>query len=313
VTAPLTTDLRPTFFGGCEWYETLSLPAEVPTAWWVAKDTEPNIWVGVLNAALAFAVEHDLTDIYARRFAGISPQELRHDRAQRKGRTCSFPIWEIANELLVARYLERVLNWKFDQHEPRGRGERRGDWEFITPAGQAVFTEVKSIREVEGPTGVFSANFTPKVRDAIARAYAQLPNDRGVLVVLVGGGLTLDMPARLPMLSWLFSALFGEFQITFNVMPYDPESTQAGPSFRDRLVHSTKHRRIGCVAALRPGGMDVPSFGFYAIHNPYAYENARIAQKDLGEAFQFAVDEQGRGAWTGELHPKVWAAMQCGS
>src|SRR6266704_1905931 len=81
-------------------------------------------------------------------------------------------------------------------------------------------------------------------------AYAQLPNDRGVLVVLVGGGLTLDMPARLPMLSWLFSALFGEFQSTFNVMPYDPESTEAGPSFRDRLVHSTKHRRIGCVAAL---------------------------------------------------------------
>lgn len=307
-------DLRPLFFGRLDWYESLLPPSNKPSAWWIAKEADPNVWVDILNAALTFAVEHGLADVYRRRFAGISPQDLRHERAQREGRTCSFPIWEIANELLVARYLERVFGWRFDQHEPTGRRDRKGDWQFVTARGRVVFIEVKSVREPEITGGVFSANFTPKLRAAVARAYAQLPLDhRGVLVVLVGGPLTLDLPARNPQLSWLFGALFGQFQITFQVLPFDPATVRGGPSFRDMTVHASKHRRIGCVAALRPGGMDVPGFGFYAIHNPYAHEEVKLLPQDFGSALQFVVDAQGRGAWVGEPHPDVWVAMRPGS
>ncbi len=251
-------NLRPQFFSGLEWYEGLSAPAGEPSAWWVAKDGDPNVWVDILNAALAFAIEHDLAEVYRRRFAGISPQDLHHERAQREGRTCSFPIWEIANELLVARYLERVFTWRFDQHEPPGRQDRKGDWQFVTPSGEVVFIEVKSIREPEITGGVFSANFTPKVRAVVARAYAQLPLDgRSVLVVLVGGGLTLDMPAGNPQLSWLFGALFGQFQIRFQVMPFDPSTVRGGPSFRDMTVHldqASAYRLCGGAPPRRSGG-----------------------------------------------------------
>ena len=155
-------DLRPEFFGGLEWYENLSPPSGEPSAWRMAKGAEPNIWADILNASLAFAVEHDFVEVYRQRFGGISPKDLQHEHARREGRTCVFPIWEVANELLVARYLERVFGWRFDQHEPAGRGSRKGDWQFVTLQGRIVFIEVKSVREPEFIGRVFTVNFTPK-------------------------------------------------------------------------------------------------------------------------------------------------------
>ncbi len=299
-------DLRPAFFGGFAWYDGLSPQDDEPTAWWVAKGTDPNPWVDSLNAALAFAVDHGLVDHYRTKFGGISPPDLDHKRAKREGRTCATPIFEIANELLVARYLERVFRWRFTAHEPPGRKTHVGDWQFVTPRGRAVFVEVKTVREPEGATGVFSASFAPGLRAVVARAYAQLPlDDRGVLVVLVGG-LKLHLPAQNPTLSDLFAALFGDYVITFQVLPYDPRSVRGGPSFRDMTVHRDKHRCIGCVAALSPGGTFSPSYGFYAIHNPYAHDAVKLAREDFGNALQFDVDETGRGRWAGDLHPDVW-------
>jgi hypothetical protein len=302
-------DLRPTFFGGTEWYERLDAPTGQPSAWWVAKDVEPNLWMDILNAALTFAVAHDLVDHYRTKFGGIAPRDLDHDRARREGRTCAAPIFEIANELLVARYLERVFGWRVTSHEPAGRASHFGDWQFLTPRGRNVFVEVKTVREPEGATGVFCANYAPRLRSVVANAYAQLPLDsRGVLVVLVGG-LMLHLPTKNPMLGDLFGALFGDYAITFQVMPYDPSTVRGGPSFREMTIHRKKHRRIGCVAALCPGGMDVPSFGFYAIHNPWAYDQVRLARDDFDDALQFAEDVPGRGRWSGELHPPVWDRM----
>ncbi len=299
-------DLRADFFSGLDWYETLTAPTSgrEKTAWYVAKGLEPWWFVQALNAALAFAVEHELVDVYRQRFAGIRPQELR---------TVVFPIWEIANELLAARYVERVFGWRFDQHEPVGRGTRRGDWQFVAPSGRTVFVEVKSIREAELGGGVYSLDFTPRVRSVLARAYQQLPaDDRGVLVVLVGG-LTLDAPIENPMVGFLFGALFGRFQVTFQVLPYEAKTVRAGPSFRDMLVQPKKHRRLGCVAALRPGGMVEPDFGFYAIHNPFAYSEVRLSPDDLPNTLQFVVDGDGQGTFSGQADAAViWENMRPG-
>src|SRR5690242_16320263 len=213
-------DLRPLFFAGFAWYDGLAPPVGEPSAWWVAKSAgpeDPNPWVDTLNAALAFAVEHDLVDQYRARFGGISSGDLHPERARREGRNCATPIFEIANELLVARYLERVFEWRYTAREPPGHKAHVGDWQFATPRGRAVFVEVKTVRERERPSGVFSANFAPGLRTLVARAYKQLPlDDRGVLVVLVGG-LKLHLPAQNPLLGDLFAALFGDYQITFQV------------------------------------------------------------------------------------------------
>ncbi|MGD2217934.1 MAG: hypothetical protein PVJ64_14345 [Gemmatimonadales bacterium] len=131
-----------------------------------------------------------------------------------------------------------------------------------------------------------------------------------MLVVLVGIGLKLDMPTSNPYAGFLFGALFGQFQITFQVMPYDPSTVRGGPSFWDMTVQRNKHRRIGCVAALRPGGAETPGFDYYAIHNPYAHEEVRLDPQEFGGAFQFVVDAGGRGKWVGERHPKVWDKME---
>jgi hypothetical protein len=107
------------------------------------------------------------------------------------------------------------------------------------------------------------------------------------------------------MLGDLFGALFGDYAITFQVMPFDPNTVRGGPSFNNMTIQRLKHRRIGCVAALCPGGTFTPSYGFYAIHNPYAHDDVKLARQDFDDALQFKVDEQGRGRWAGDLHPPV--------
>jgi hypothetical protein len=302
-------DLRPGFFAGHRWYEELEPVPHKPSAWMFAKGADPNVWVDHLNAGLTFAVEHGLAGEYRARFGGISLRDLDHDRAHREHRTCVSPILEIANELLVARYLERVHGWLFRAHEPQGRRGRKGDWQFTTPRGREVFVEVATVREPQLSTGVFNANFSPRLRSEVAHEYKHLPlDDRAVLLVLVGGFM-LGLPAQHPELSHLFAALFGDWQITFQVLPYKPETVRAGPSFREMVVHRKKHRRLGCVAALCPGGLDVATCGFYAIHNPWAHDEVRLAREDFGDSLQFTVDDDGRGRWAGDLHPPVWERM----
>lgn len=297
VVTPNNDDLREVLFGGLPWYEALR-ESDPSTwgAWRTAKATEPAYWIPLLNAGFAFAVEHDLVDCYRIKFGGISLGDLRVDKAERERRTSTFPIWEIANELIVARYLEKVLEWKFLKHEPEGRGSRRGDWEFVTPSRRHVFVEVKSLQEAEArETGVYSRpDYGPRLRSVLKGAYAQLPDDgRATLIVLVGKEL-MRIPFGI-MHGDLFQALYGRIQVRFRVMPYDPESVRVGPSFRDMFVHGTKHRRLGCVAGLAVGGIDVPVVRVYAIHNPYAYPAVKLVPDDLRNADQFVLDDDGHG------------------
>lgn len=314
LTNPSGKDYRPYFFGHCDWYQSLEKPTDPDeeSAWYVAKAHQAEWFVLALNAGLAFARDHGLEACYSRRFAGISPRDLTPKRARQKGGTVSSPIWEIANELVVARYLERALGWELLEHEPTGRGTRKGDWDFRSQTGETVFVEVKSIREAEWPAGkVYTLpDYSPRIRTLLARAYSQLPHDhRSTLVVLVSTNI-LAIPADIQYSS-LFEALFGKTQITFNVMPYDPDSVRIGPSFREMFTHSGKHRHMGCAAAFVRRGGYIPNLRFYVIHNPFAFPEAKLCPADFPGTFQFHVDERGFGNVTnGESDEAMWRKMQ---
>ena len=305
-------DLRSLVFGGLSWYDALdeSNPSTWP-AWRVAKSNEQAWWAALLNSAFAFAQDHSLVETYRAKFGGISLSELRLEKADREARTSTFPIWQIANELIVARYLERVLGWRYESHEPPGRALRRGDWQFRTSNGRRVFVEVKSLRERERlGTGVFNRpSYSGRLRGVLKEAYAQLPDDgRATLVVLVGNEL-LRIPFGV-MHGDLFQALYGQMQVTFNVMPYDPTSLRMGPSFREMFVHGAKHRRLAWAAGLAVAGFELPGLRFYAIENPYADPAVHIERRAFGNVERFVVDEDGRGQLDEGLHPKeVWPLM----
>ena len=305
-------DLRSLLFGGLSWYDALheSHHSTWP-AWRIAKSNEPAWWTALLNSAFAFAQDHSLVETYRARFSGISLSELRLEKADRESRTSTFPIWRIANELVVARYLERVLGWRYECHEPPGRALRRGDWQFLTPSGRLVFVEVKSLRERERlGTGVFNRpSYGERLRGVLKEAYAQLPDDgRATLVVLVGNEL-LRIPFGV-MHGDLFQALYGRMQVTFNVLPYDPTSVRMGPSFRDMFVHGAKHRRLAWAAGFAVSGFELPGLRFYAIQNPYADPAVHIERSAFSKVEQFIVDEGGHGHLDAGLHPKdVWPLM----
>lgn len=309
-------DLRPVMFAGADWYELLSPTAPEPTAWYLARAPENEWWVQLLSAAFEFAVEHDLVEHYRKRFAGIRAVELTPARAFVEGRQVGFPIWAIANELVVARYLERVLGWTYLAMEPNGRGARRGDWLFRAPSGREVFVEVKSVAEPDRYTGDAAVHvgvwpdYRPRIRDVVKEGYKQLPDDeRGTLIVLVGNEI-LGISHGI-MHGALFSALFGQYQITFTAIPeFLPESMRAGPSFHDMLVQPGKHRRLGCVAALVVRGLDVPGVRFYPIHNPFAYKSVRTAADDFGDSNQFVFSESD-GHEVDGVHPReAWERMK---
>lgn len=307
-------DLRPLLFSASAWYEALSTSGSLEEAdsnwpaWRVTVSNEEAWWYQLLNVAAAFARDHHLLDRYQKKFAGISLNELSRETARIRGRSELFPVWEITNELIVGRYLERVVGWQYCSHEPKGRQQHRGDWEFTDLSGKQVFVEVKSLAEPEpGAVGVYSRpSFAHRLRTVLKGAYRQLPDDgRSTLVVVVGRDIT-----RIPfgvMHGDLFQALYGQMQINFRVMPYDPESVRVGPSFREMFVHGTKHRRLGAVAGLAVSGDESPSLRFYSIQNPYANTSVKLDARAFADTTTFVVDEHGHGKEFHGIGPEeVW-------
>ncbi len=296
------------FFGGFKWYDCLDEPAaDEPSAWGVVKGDPSELYARLLNAALGFARSHGLSATYRPRFGGLRSGDLTLNHAKRAGQTPSFPVWTIANELLAARYLERVLGWQLRKHEPGGRDTHRGEWEFNARHGGRVFVEVKSMREPlhVDRQGVSTAtnDYTGRVSAAVGRAYRQLPTaEAATLVVLVGRSPLALVPGA-PFLGDVVSAMFGRFQVSMNVMPYDPSSVKAGPSQREMFVQPKKNRKLGAVSALIPGGADEPALAFYTVHNPFANPSARLPSESLGSGKQLAFDERLNGRWLGQDDP----------
>lgn len=310
------SDFRPLLFEGAAWYEEAVEPGDDgPIAVWrLVKARENAWWVQLLNAAFSFAIRHDLVEVYRTRFAGIRSADLTPERAQAAGRSVLGPIWEIANELVAACYLERVHGWRFERHEPRGRNQHRGDWQFITPNGHQVFVEVKSLAERDwsdtGPDVFMRPDYRPRIRDVLKGAYAQLPDDeRSTFVVLVGHEM-LSIPVGI-MHGDLFQALFGQMQVSFPVgAEFSTAKVRLGPSFRDMLVQHAKNRRLGCAAGLFVSGCEAPGLKFYSIHNPWAHSHVRLPSSELGDGVQFVFDEDGFGREFGGVHPReAWARM----
>jgi len=291
-------DLRPLLFQDAAWFA--DLQETTPDRWVVWRVTtslEPAWWKELLNAAASFARDHSLLDVYRRRFAGIPDGDLRDSAASLHRRPATAPIWEIANELIVGAYLERALKWTFREHEPDGFRRRVGDWGYVAPSGRDVFVEVKSVLEPEiVGNQVFSRGIASRRLTAVLKgAYHQLPDDgRSTLVVVVGNGLILQVSHGI-MFGDLFQTLYGQMQITFQVLPYVEGSERMGPAFREMFAHATKHRRLGCVAGLPFGGLDLPGLGFYAIHNPFAEDDVKLGREDFHETRRFWVDEDGNG------------------
>ena len=306
------TDLRPLLFGGLPNFDSLSASDDsLWPVWRVTRSDECAWWIGALSAAAAFAEEHGLLETYRAKFAAIPVSELRTDKAEAAHRSSVFPVWEIANELIVGRLLNRLLGWKLQVHEPTGRGSRRGDWQFLAPSGREVFVEVKSLAESEHfGTGVANVpSRAPRLRSVLKGAYSQLPDDgRGTLVVVVGREL-LRLPFGL-MHGDLFQALFGQIQVTFKVMPYDPGSVRVGPSFREMFIHGSKHRRLAWVAGLVVSGMDEPALRLYAIQNPYADHKVQVESSELPSIEKFIVESDGRGELVRGFAPyDIWARV----
>ncbi|MCU0649685.1 MAG: hypothetical protein MUF00_16970 [Gemmatimonadaceae bacterium] len=308
------SDLRPLLFDGAPWYASLKAGhADTFGLWRVTKSPEEAYWAHLLSLAASFAQRHGLLEPYRIRIAGIPLQALTHSSAQREHRASTDQLWDVTNELIVAAYLERLLGWTYLQHEPQGRASHRGEWEFRTPSGRVVFVEVKSLHESEEvPRGVYSRGVQrDRIHAVLKGAYQQLPNDdRATLVVLVGRG-------ELPRISHgilygdIFQSLFGQMQVRFPVgVDVEEARVRVTPSFRDMFVQRAKHRRLGVIAGLALGGLELPLARFYAIHNPYAHENCRLPASDFADIHQFVVDAAGAAAQVNGLSLEdAWARI----
>jgi hypothetical protein len=185
-------DIRYRMFAGISWFDELRKPHYLneESAWYLLKDRDPEWYVCLLKSALRYAEKRQVWDHYQTRFRRISAKEFLPARVAAENRTATFPIWEIASELVVASYLEHVLGWTFKAHEPPGRGSTKGDWEFTTRTNRIVFVEVKTVREppFRPSNSAFSrGSYASRLTEPLKRAYTQLPDDgRATLVVLVG-------------------------------------------------------------------------------------------------------------------------------
>ncbi len=304
-------ELRPMLFSGIPWYEQLAeRPSTEPTAWFLLRDPEPEWYVQLLNATIEFLQRHKLVPLYRGRLRAIRPGDLTPGRAQSERRNVSQPIWDVLNEPLVGLVLERAAGWTLLQPDPPGRSGRLGDWLFRTPSGRDVFVEVKSPAEIEATTGSGTrSDYRPRIRAEVRRAYGQLPSDgRATMIVIVGNEM-VRVPFGL-MLGDLFQAMFGQYEVRLRPFEQPSRITYQGPSWRDMLVHGTKHRQLGCLCGLLKRGVDRPFLGLYTIHNPFADPTVRLPATDLGGLHQFAVDDEHVGREAGVDNHEVWGRLQ---
>ena len=292
-------------FSDLPWYEGIHAPSAQgePSAWYLAKDPDPEWNVCVLRAALKYAESKSLWSEYRDRFGKIRLVELSPERARAENRDVDFPIWELATEIFVAAYLEHFLGWTFDSHEPPGHRKRLGDWQFREPSGSLVFVEVKTLCEPPWrASSGFRRSNAPRLQNLLARAYHQLPDDgRATLVVVVGYDFIRLPPG--PLLAGdLGTALFGEFVVRFPVMVPDSRITYAGPSFHNMLLGHAKHRRLGVVAGFVMSGRLAPAPTLYALHNPFANDEVRVPAAAFGDCLQFVWPDEG-GHTVGRVNP----------
>jgi hypothetical protein len=282
--------LRDQLFSSAPWFESLTEGDEsMWPVWRITRSAEPGWWVGMLECASWYARQHHLLDHYRKRLGAISKRDLTIECGEAEGRSSTDPIWQIVNELIVAHYLEQVLSWRFVAHEPCGRQCSRGDWLMRTPSGRTAFVEVKTILEPPvGASGVYSAPVVqPRLRNVLKGAYSRLPrDDDGKVVVLIGSGEILRITHGI-LGGSVFATLFGQLQVRFNVsLGGQMENARLTPSFREMFVQPEKHRSLGTLAVLPLHGMDDPSVGFYAIHNPFSDGPSRIPREDWKGARQ---------------------------
>lgn len=107
---PPQSDLRPLLFDGLPTFDELrETNINLWPAWRITRCDEPAWWIGALSASAAFARDHNLLQTYRAKLGSIPVSEFRVDKSEADGRSSTFPIWEIVNELLVARLVERGL------------------------------------------------------------------------------------------------------------------------------------------------------------------------------------------------------------
>jgi hypothetical protein len=306
-------DIRHRMFSGSPWFDALRKPRSVEeeSAWYLLKDRAPEWNVCLLKAALRYAERRGVWEHYRNRFEKISAKQFLPARVAADNRSVTFPIWEIASELVVGAYLEHVLGWRFRCHEPPGRGTAKGDWEFETRNNRIVFVEVKTVREppFRASAGVYSRpSYAKRLTDTLKRAYPQLPEDgRATLVVLVGDQYV--RPSIGIVHSDLFAALFGHFILEFPIDSAPPKVSYAGPSFREMFLGRQKNRRLGVVAGLAVRGLFEPALLFYAVHNPFAKRAVRLNQRALADAWRVAWRRRGGHVVGKPNAPAAWARI----
>lgn len=280
----------------------------------MVRDPDPEWYVKFLNITFAHCDSLGLREVYRARFAAIKPSDVWIKGTPAWFRDGCLPIWEVANELVVAAYIARVLGWRFCKHEPAGRGLRKGDWEFAVPDDKRVFVEVKTLEEPPvRPSNSFGArpSRAPRLQNVLARAYKQLLQDERATLVVVVGHDFIRAPFGI-VHSDLFAALFGQFIVKFPVMSEKREISYAGPSWREMLVGHTKRRSLGVAAGLVVRGAFSPNPHFYAIHNPFATESARLTPDVFGTQHQFRWEDSA-GAEVGTLDTDdAWARLSHG-
>lgn len=308
-TKPL--DLRDALWSGCPWFDSLERPVdETPSAWFLAKG-DPSAWyVAVANIGIHYCRARGLESHYRKHFEAIAPKDLSNAKARAERRSPAFPIWELLNELIAAAFLESILGWQFDAHEPPGHRQSRGDWQFITECGQKIFVEVKSIGEAEVGEWVGTrASRAPRIRAILKRAYRQLPDNRPTVVVIAGNNSeALRAPFGIAH-SDLFHAFFGETIVRMKFDGVEMSEPRLGPSFREMFVHREKHSRLGAAIGLNLTGIGAPLPLIYAIQNPFARPECQLDRSTIDPIHRFAIEGE-RGTLLAGLSPEqTWECV----
>lgn len=215
----------------------------------------------------------------------------------------------ILNELMAAYFVHAELKIGIKQYSPAVKDNKMADWLF-TKDNQKIYVEVKTPCE-ERREGTFFYSQYDKLFEAIRKKYCQRPENKGPFVVFTTDELNIS-----PVLhdDELIDVLYGKRAIVFH--EFNGKSLKQ-PSYevvdRRSIFQRNIRRNLSGVAILKFMVWfddilmkDTGKYHFTFYHNPYCYEECRLAPEWFRPFKQYFPNfEKGEMEWIGDTKSVV--------
>jgi hypothetical protein len=234
------------------------------------KDKSNNVFQEEINKWFGIAYKYRVEDYYKKCLVGRVNFTL---------------LWSTLNELMVAYFLETMLNFKFKLPQPSAGTGKRGEW-LYQKENLEIFIEVKSPWE-KRRMGTYFYRHSDKLKDKVIEGHEHKPLKRIPFIVFITDALNISPAFHNRELK---EALYGEVKICLEGYNKGSFKSTKQVIIENGLFQKNKRNGLSAICVLKlnvfPDAVkvienqvtiiDKHSYHFSIYHNPLCYSECKL-------------------------------------